>query len=180
MMAGAMTCTDVRSGGHQIRQKLKIKQKEARCTNWTAQMQDCTYQVAAHGQKIERRYGSHESFEPSVLKPIPHAGTMVRGLLGMHCRRIFGTESQKIWHFRAYVNFSLPHVLAGAEHCCGAQLRAAVATHNIGCFQGDCTSITQGHSLPMAASLQSSTNSILILQKTMNVNGMQQYSKHEL
>ena len=62
----------------------------------------------------------------------------------------------------------------------GAQQRAAVATHNIGCFQGDCTSITQGHGLPMAASLQSSTNSILILQKTMNVNGMQQYSKHEL
>jgi hypothetical protein len=138
-------------------------------------MQDCTYQVAANGQKIERRYGSHESFEPSVLKPIPHAGTMVRGLLGMHCRRIYGTESQKIWHFRAYVNFSLPHVLAGAEHCCSAKLRAAMATHNISCFQSYCTSITQRHTLPMASRLQCSTNSILVLRTTIKMHCKQVY-----
>jgi hypothetical protein len=90
---------------------------------------------------------------------------VVRGLLRMNRSSVFRTEPQKIWQFCSYIDFSLPHVLAGAKHRRSAHLRAARAADNVSRLERDCNSVFQAQILPVSARFQCPADCIMVLQE---------------
>ena len=117
-----------------------------------------TSQVTADGSEVEGADSVHETLERTVLSAVPHAGGVVRRLLGVKFLGVFHTKSEEVNKLSGGVNLGLPGILALSVHGQSHDVVAVLGRNQVGGLEEDAGTLSEGSVGPRLASREGGVN----------------------